>query len=422
MKKHILFLGTFLSSLVPAMTIVSCFPSNDNIRNDLREHEYLVNKKTQDSKNRINLDLSKIKRDNIENFSSYINGIYNSAMVSSGYGESRSFYSDYPNWKALHTGIDVFLEQGQEILAPNGAEIIGAYAIHEPGQWAAGIGGGVSLRIKISKLNVHSNLKEYVYVKKYTEDNDGNPRDVHYYRVPKLTFSNNGVYDPAIIPKLEAIKDWGNRKLEFVNKNQYENYLNKKTPQEKQKWEKDSEYVYAGLIHLAQPTMDLLSNNIKSFSYTDSKKKTQDIKLAMDIDINHPKKVKKGEVIGYVGDPTDNGGWAPHVDINCYSVLSRRIKDWTNYDIKKLVSKIDQKKQADTKKWTKNDYNSKFKFSVLYKIKTSAIRWKEITKKRPYPSDEQNLLKLLSSGNFDPNEIYNFYQDDDIKKVLYNIR
>lgn len=376
MNKKISLGCILLTFIAPVISVMGCNQVNI-LRKNLRIHEYLLEKSVQDSKSRVHLDLSNIQRENIDDFSVSLNGIYNSKMAASGYGEIRHFYHPDKKTFSVHTGVDVFLNQGQKILAPNGAEIIAASFVNQNQEWAQGIGGILCLRMKISKLNIDSNLKEYVYVQKGKK----------YFRVPKLSFSENGIYNE---------QDFST--LKFVAKKDYDNYLSKMSLANRNSWQKDSEYIYVSMIHLSSQSINLLSQDIKKF-INNKYKKPFNCKIAMDIDINNPKVIKKGETIAYIGSPLENGGWSPHVHVNAYSVLSSKMQLFKKYKLNKFLSN-----------------NNLFSYIFM----TRPVGVYQYSSK-PEPSQKQSVLELKSKGIFDPNEIFNFYQNDDKKIVLKNL-
>lgn len=360
----------------------------NKLRTDLKKHEYLINKNIQDSNQRAFIDFSKIYRKDVSKFPVSINDFYNIKMGVSGYGETRHFYADKEIHK--HTGVDVFLNEGEKILAPSGTEILSAYWLGQEEEWAEGVGGVICLRMKISTLHVPNELKEYVYIKKkiFQEKKES----WIYFRTPKLSFSKNGQYKKLNFPEIE-----------FTTKNDYEKYLDSIKIDQRNKIQEESKYIYARIIHLSKNTINLLSNNVKTISCTLlSEKEKYTAIVAMDIDANNPKKFKKGDVLGFIGGPNENGGWATHADINLYAVFSPLIQG--------------QKYKGQWNKYVLNNSFSGTKI-LLQIMKCVKVRGISKIEAKYEPTRKENIIKLKSEGNFDPNEIFNFYQNDDTKII-----
>ena len=353
---------------------------------NFNNHEYLIDKKLQDNEGKIHVDFSKIFRKDVSKFPTLISDFYNTPLAVSGYGETRHFY--FENQMYIHTGVDVFLTEGEKILAPSGTEIIAAYWLGQDQEWAEGVGGVICLRLKISELDIPTNLKEYVYIKKKGQSKN---ESIHF-RVPKFSFSENGKY--------KTIKT---SRLKYESKSEYEKYLNTKTDFEKNKIQEESKYIYLRIIHFSKNTISMLSKNTKTFSCKlPGEKDTYNCIVAMDIDYNNPKKVKKGQTIGFIGAPDENGGWATHADINIYSVFSSHIQGknykgkWNRYILDKSLK------------------NKEILLNIMNYVNVESIKKIKDNKE---PSRKDNILKLKIDGNFDPNEVFSFYNND-IKRII----
>jgi len=384
-NKKLLSIGSILAIGAPIATVVACgSTSSSGIRTDLRKHEYLVSKDIQDSTSRVHTRITSVRRHEINDLSPTLLGLYNAKMVASGYGEKRQFYSENTNNVTIHNGVDVFLNKNEKVLAPSGAEIINAFWENTPSKFAAGVGGVVTLRLKISELNIEDNLKEYIYVK------SGRGTHPKYFRVPKFTFSHNGEYHFPNYKDGFNIDD-----LSLANKSEYDAYINGLSESKKEIATSDSEYVYIQYMHLSKSTIDHISNDVKIGHTTTREGQAWERHIPGDIDWNHPKAVAKGSVVGFVGSMHENGGWHSHVHVNAYSVLSNRNTRWRRIDI---THEMDDR------------YLSRIRGTIGSNGFASGPKWAS-------DYDIVNIINLQHDGNFDPNEIFDFYQSDDTIKV-----
>ncbi|MBU4692009.1 hypothetical protein KQ875_00140 [Mycoplasma zalophi] len=83
-------------------------------------------------------------------------------------------------------------------------------------------------------------------------------------------------------------------------------------------------WMYIGFIHLDSNRTLSQDIGITPLNYTSGNRKYV---VADNIDPAHPKVVKKGQIIGFLGSPDTNGGWMPHVHITVYNNTSKNYNE-----------------------------------------------------------------------------------------------
>ena len=257
-----------------------------------------------------------IRKSDLSKLPSDFNAAYKAKMLVGGFGEPRSFYSGDIKTKKpasfYHLGYDIIVPQKTKIYAPQNGEIIAAWSkAPSEVEIASGVGGEILMRIKIEDLNVDQSLKEMIYIKKL---NTRRTRTDYVAKVPKLLFAKKGKY--------QGINSKTN--MELATKKDYDDFLEtRKGMPYKQIAKLASSYIYIFFMHLSKETINHLDNNTKETNYNhyitkEKRNVIYKLRMAPNIDIDKPLKVRKGEHIAYVGDSTDNGGWPHHVHIESY--------------------------------------------------------------------------------------------------------
>lgn len=347
---------------------------------DLPKHEYFISKKLQDSVSRKHVNIDHITRNEIKNASNDILSRERATQVSGGYGEMRHFYIEDggAGTPSLHLGVDTFLHSGTEIYSPVDGEIIASYWVRDNNDnYASGIGGIVAIKTKIENLNIDDNLKEMLYV------NFGSETSSKISKVPKMQYIFAGKEYLPSEDKLATEEEYENH---WESLKQVEGADTEMINYQKAK----EDYIILTFMHLSQNTPSIYGSTI------DLKVEAKEYKYAP-IDINNPQTIKKGDLIGYVGHQLDNGGWRPHVHLEnfLYGYSSRFQTREENY---KVVGE----------QLTGSGPYMNLKPVGTF-LPTSESRLEQATN-RPW--------EIMTSGSWrmvDPNNLYQLYNDNDIK-------
>ncbi|MCT4469556.1 MSC_0775 family lipoprotein [Mycoplasma sp. HS2188] len=134
------------------------------------------------------------------------------------------------------------------------------------------------------------------------------------------------------------------------------------------------EWMYIGFIHLdANSTMNNSNLNIHQSQYTTGNKSFSiavNTETNKEIDVINPIKVRKGQIIGFLGTPDTNGGWMPHVHITVYNNSDK------NFDNNGFYTKVTRTREKRVNDW---DF-------VKYYKKTNSNPSKLIPKPDPFRS------------------------------------
>lgn len=138
------------------------------------------------------------------------------------------------------------------------------------------------------------------------------------------------------------------------------------SPKEKEIYLNDNkEHIYMSFLHLdAQRT---LNNNTFGWSTeTIQLGESRTIKVVKSVTPKTPKNVKKGEIIGYLGDNSSNGGWMSHAHINLYTNRNNYLTE--NYFNTKTSELSPLSKKRIEGYYTKDKKTQKDKFSPIGNI------------------------------------------------------
>ncbi|WP_434323680.1 lipoprotein [Mycoplasma capricolum subsp. capricolum] len=138
------------------------------------------------------------------------------------------------------------------------------------------------------------------------------------------------------------------------------------SPKEKEIYLNDNkEHIYMSFLHLdAQRT---LNNNTFGWSTeTIQLGESRTIKVVKSVTPKTPKNVKKGEIIGYLGDNSSNGGWMSHAHINLYTNRNNYLTE--NYFNTKTSELSPLSKKRIEGYYTKDNKTQKDKFSPIGNI------------------------------------------------------
>ncbi|VEU74340.1 Uncharacterised protein [Mycoplasmopsis citelli] len=222
---------------------------------------------TESNENTFNFITGPLTKENLSRVNASIFNLYGTDILSGGYDELRGFYADSPVYPyQIHLGEDYLAPKKTPIIAPYDGEILGIVYHRNADKTkdtAEGIGTTLQMRVKVEDLHL--------------------------------------------------------------------------TPKDKELYFKDSEYAYIGIIHLDQEfTFKNQALGISSAELQQSKGKNTTIDTyatVLDHETNqqvpitpeHPLKVKKGQIIAYVGDTHENGGWMTHAH---FALVASGTKSW----------------------------------------------------------------------------------------------
>ncbi|WFQ92412.1 MSC_0775 family lipoprotein [Mycoplasma feriruminatoris] len=158
------------------------------------------------------------------------------------------------------------------------------------------------------------------------------------------------------------------------------------SPKEKEIYLNDNKtHIYVSFLHLdAQRTLN--NKNLKWSSETVELGSSRTIKVVKSVTPKTPQQVKKGEIIGYLGNNASNGGWMSHAHVNLYT-------NRTNYLTENYFSTPSRKTLEETRinnYYTKE--NNKEKFSVFGNV---GVRGKIVGK--VYEVDPKTGLEVKNS-------------------------
>ncbi len=338
MLKKLLKISSLILVGLNPMLILACSSQKES------EHVFnsqLFGKDYFKTKSIAKMDASQIEYKDLTSIPENLNAHYGYKIIAGGFGELRKYYKkpidkSWKDNKSWHLGQDIILPPGTAIYAPYDGEIINSIWKGQDVKQthAYGIGGNLTLKVKISELNIKPQLKEFIYLKYYKEHKniywpDGKRIELFYYPVPKIQFSKNGKY---IAPTNETLKGYNNAKITISTKEKYENWINDYTKKDsyntnKKKIttlinkdflnfvKKSKNYIYISMMHLAKKSIDIWG---KGAIWPRSNPQ-----IYYSPKINFKRKlvkVKKGDIIGYVGDKNENGGWISHVHIEIFTI------------------------------------------------------------------------------------------------------
>ncbi|WFQ90760.1 prolipoprotein [Mycoplasma feriruminatoris] len=200
-------------------------------------------------------------------------GSFNSELFSGGYGISRAFYNEKVKTPSyMHIGEDYIANDHQEVLIPYDGEVIAAYEFTTT-RPREGVGTVMVLKIPVSSL-------------------DWTPKQKEIY------LNNNSDHIFMSFLHLDAPRTLNNPKLGWQAK-----------------------------------TVELGHINRQGKAIHQDKKRT--IQVVPNVTPQTPTKVKKGEVIGYLGSESTNGGWMSHAHVNLYTNRSHYLtKNYFNLKAK----------------------------------------------------------------------------------------
>ncbi|VEU75945.1 MSC_0775 family lipoprotein [Mycoplasmopsis columboralis] len=223
---------------------------------------------TKNNINSYNFIAGPLTKQNLSKVNAQIFSLYGSNLLTGGYDELRGFYASSPSFPyQLHLGEDYLAPNKTAIVAPYDGEILGIVYhdnVSKANDIAEGVGTTLLMRVKVEDMNL--------------------------------------------------------------------------SPKDKELYFKDSLYAYIGVIHLDQEqTFNNKALNIssKEIEQTDSKgNKTIDVYATkFDAQLNdyvaitpdNPLKVTKNQIIAYIGDTHENGGWMSHAHV---SVIVSGERNW----------------------------------------------------------------------------------------------
>ncbi|ADK69363.1 hypothetical protein V2P57_04000 [Mycoplasma mycoides subsp. mycoides] len=184
-------------------------------------------------------------------------GSFNSELFSGGYGISRAFYNEKVKTPSyMHIGEDYIANDHQEVLMPYDGEVIAAYEFTTT-RPREGVGTVMVLKIPVSSL-------------------DWSPKQKEIY------LNNNSDHIFMSFLHLDASRTLNNPKLGWQAKT-------------------------VELEHISRNGRILNRGNKRT------------IQVVPTLTPNNPTKVKKGEIIGYLGSESTNGGWMSHAHVNLYT-------------------------------------------------------------------------------------------------------
>ncbi|MBU4691502.1 hypothetical protein KQ872_00765 [Mycoplasma sp. ES3225-GEN-MYC] len=243
-----------------------------HLKAKISEHEYELTKKVgvgeftnpfknefvKENVNAFNFIIDNLTKEDLPKVNSSIYNIYSTKLLSGGYDSTRSVYAsriDTPIF--LHVGEDYLAPEYTPIIAPFDAEIVGVFARSlKDGQKEIANASGTTLMLRVEK----NKLCNY------------SPRELEI---------NFGINDES---------------------------------------ELENGYIYIGFIHLdAGLTMNNSDLGWTSSKVSLTKDGKNDFDIVEGVYPDTPKKVSKGEIIGFLGTPDTNGGWMPHVHITVYN-------------------------------------------------------------------------------------------------------
>ncbi|QJR44433.1 hypothetical protein HLA92_03280 [Mycoplasma miroungirhinis] len=115
------------------------------------------------------------------------------------------------------------------------------------------------------------------------------------------------------------------------------------------------DWMYIGFIHLdGQRTIS------QELGYTpkDVTVNKRNVVIAENLDPAHPKAVKKGDTIAFLGSPDTNGGWMPHVHITVYNNQSKHYNENNFFEMQKTrESRVNQYDATKADNTTKSPFN-----------------------------------------------------------------
>ncbi|QBF34335.1 hypothetical protein EG856_00060 [Mycoplasmopsis phocirhinis] len=254
--------------------------------------------------NAYNFIIDTLTREDISKVNDSIFNIYGTNLLSGGYDSTRAVYGARVSTPSfLHLGEDYLAPAHTPVVAPYDGEIIGIFAREQNSAQkddASAVGTSLMMRVKKSELNL----------------------------------------TPAQLEKEFNITSTGQL----------------------------DEWMYIGFIHLdANLTMNNSNLNIAQSQYTTGKNSFSiavNSSTNKEVDVINPIKVKKGQVIGFLGTPDTNGGWMPHAHITVYNntdkhfnengfytnitrTREKRINDWNFVKYYEDVQKDSTKQKPD---------------------------------------------------------------------------
>ena len=390
MNKKILNLGMLTSMAVPIVAVVSCATSlgGENKKFVAPIHEYIFDKKIQDSDRRAHLDLTHLSWERLTQLSPDLGALYIKDIVATGFGEKRAYYISGTS-KIYHAGIDVMRPEGETILAPFDAEVIGQYWYNEEAAFANGIGGVILLRTKISDMHIKPDYKKMIYIKESSGDH---PK---VWSVPKMAFINSGKF---IAPS-------GHSKVRIATITEYKEYLKTISHAEVVKQQSQEEYINVSFMHLSKSSV-LVFKGRKTYKDVNHIAKprlwhgklynlNKHVRYNTSIDYSHRLRIKRGDKIGYIGNIHENGGWEPHVHIEAL-YFSPSNHTWGKFRDGKIskYSTVNPANSLTIRSWT----NIHPEGTVSAKIVEShGATW---------------LNRQHNSSSIDPNNIFQFYTEE----------
>ena len=389
MNKKILALGTIVSVSAPIGIAVSCATTitTKDVKYKAPSHEYLFSKNIQDSDSRAHLIFGELTRDRLTQLPSDITSFYQKKIVASGFGEKRKYYVDGKT-ETYHAGLDIMRPKNSEILAPFDGEILAQYWYNEDEEFAHGIGTTIIMRTLISKLNIPQNFKELIYVKKGSK----------VWRVPRMAFIHSGKFT-----KPDPIKT----KIILSTEQEYKTYIGALTASKRQAQVNEEKFIKVSFMHLSKNTVTIHRgrDSFKDFQgVTYKTHKSKHVRYNTSIDFEHPYKIKRGQLMGYIGNIHENGGWQPHVHIEAgyYTTGSAQFtfSRMKRYD---TTSPVTTRSPLGLRTWT----NAKA-------LGTATKNSIEGTLK--HPSNWLNFQHRRSI--LDPNNIFEIYTDETPKIVV----
>ncbi|UUM20139.1 MULTISPECIES: MSC_0775 family lipoprotein [unclassified Mycoplasma] len=220
-----------------------------------------------------------LTKENLSKVNPSIFSEYGNKILSGGYDDLRGFYASSPKFPyQLHLGEDYLAPRKTPIIAPYDGEILGI-VFHDykdkTKHFGEGIGTTLLMRIKTADLDIspreremHFKDAQYVYMGIIHLDQE-------------LTFKNQELgISSQQINQISKIKKLVNNKVVEQSDETVDTYATVLDP-----------------------------NTNKQVAITPK----------------NPLKVKKGQVIAYIGDPSENGGWMTHAHI---SIVVSGTKNW----------------------------------------------------------------------------------------------
>ncbi|KKW61207.1 MSC_0775 family lipoprotein [Mycoplasma capricolum] len=301
-------------------------------------------------------------------------GSFNSELFSGGYGISRAFYDEKVKTPSyMHIGEDYIANDHQEVLMPYDGEVIAAYEFTTT-RPREGVGTVMVLKIPVSSL-------------------DWSPKQKEIY------LNNNSDHIFMSFLHLDASRTLNNPKLGWQAKT-------------------------VELGHISRSGTILNRGNKRT------------IQVVPTLTPNSPTKVKKGEIIGYLGSESTNGGWMSHAHVNLYTNRTNYLtKNYFNLKASNKFLSPDRLKKYKSSEvnysnlgnigvhgsfdflWTKDERTNQLKPGINFKVyETDPITGK---RKNPQKEISNELRDYAPAANLNKWEIEEGYADPNL---IYKLR